>query len=174
MEEIWKDIAGFEGLYQVSNLGNVRSLRKSWASNGEKFHIMRPSINRGYAYLSLRDLNGGDTSFPVHRLVALAFIPNPEGFKCVNHKDENKLNNNVDNLEWCTLAYNFNYGTARARQGISYGKPVEQLTVDGLVIASYCSAEVASKLTGMDSSSIHKCCRGKRQSAGGYCWRYKA
>lgn len=173
MEEVWKDVVGYEGLYQVSNLGRVKSMRKSWASHGEKEHIMRPTKTKGYEYLKLRGNDGVDKSTPVHRLVALAFIPNPNGYKCVNHKDENKLNNNVENLEWCTLAYNFNYGTARTRQGITYGKPIEQLTVDGLVIANYCSAEVASKLTGIDSSSIHKCCNCKRESAGGYCWNYK-
>ena len=174
MEEIWKDIPGYEGKYQVSNFGRVRSLDRIDDENHfRKGQIMKTKLLRGYVRVALRD-GKKQKDYQVHRLVALAFIPNPEGFKCVNHKDENKLNNNVDNLEWCTLAYNFNYGTARARQGISYGKPVEQLAVDGLVIASYCSAEVASKLTGMDSSSIHKCCRGKRQSAGGYCWRYKA
>lgn len=166
MEEVWKDIPGFEGLYQVSNTGKVKSLRKSI--------IMRPSITRGYEYINLRYSNGEDKSTPVHRLVALAFIPNPHNYKCVNHKDENKLNNNVDNLEWCTLAYNFNYGTCRVRQGLTYGKPVDQLRVDGFRIASYCSAEYAAKINNVDPSSIHKCCKGKRESVGGYLWRYSS
>ena len=124
MNEIWKDVKGYEGLYQVSNIGRIKSLRRSWASKGESEHIMSPSITRGYAYIKLRGLDGKDESIPVHRLVAIAFIPNPNGYKCVNHKDENKINNNVENLEWCSLEYNFAYGTARLRQGISSGKPV--------------------------------------------------
>ncbi len=164
MEEIWKAVVGYEGLYEVSDNGKVKSLRKN--------HLMTPTITRGYAYLKLRDRQGNDKSFPVHRLVAIAFIPNPNDYKCVNHIDENKLNNNVDNLEWCTLSYNFNYGTARARQGLSLGKPVEQLAPDGFVIARYCSAEYAGKINRIDPSSIHKCCKKKRDSAGGYNWRY--
>lgn len=164
MEEIWKDVVGYEGLYEVSDNGKVKSLRKN--------HLMTPTITRGYAYLKLRDSQGNDKSFPVHRLVAIAFIPNPNCYNCVNHKDENKLNNNAYNLEWCTLSYNFNYGTARARQGISQGNPVDQLTIDGLKIATYCSAEIAGKINHLDSSSIHKCCKGKRESAGSYIWRY--
>lgn len=167
MNEIWKDVEGYEGLYQVSNTGEVKSLRKN--------HLMHPTIAaRGYAYLKLRDRQGKDLSFPVHRLVAIAFIknPHPDKFNCVNHKDENKLNNNADNLEWCTLSYNFNYGTCRIRQGVSQGKPVQQLTVDGIHIATYCSAEIAGKINSLDSSSIHKCCKHKRESAGNYLWRY--
>ena len=166
MQEIWKDVEGYEGLYQVSNTGKVMSLRKN--------HLMTPSLTRGYFYLKLRDSNGCDKSFPVHRLVALAFIknPKPDTFNCVNHKDENKLNNHANNLEWCTLSYNFNYGTARIRQGVTHGIPVKQLTIDGIHIATYCSAEMAGNINNLDSSSIHKCCKNKRDSAGGYLWRY--
>lgn len=165
MNEIWKDVEGYEGLYQVSNTGKVKSMRMN--------HLMHPTLAvRGYYYLKLRDANGVDKSFPIHRLVALAFIPNPYGYKCVNHIDENKQNNNADNLEWCTLAYNFNYGTARERQGISCGKPVKQITVTGQHIATYCSVEIAARINRIDSSSIHKCCKFKRDSAGSYVWRY--
>lgn len=172
MEEIWKDVKGYEGLYQVSNSGRVKSFWKSWVSRGENEHIMHPSNTRGYYYVKLRGRDGKDESFPVHRLVAIAFIPNPTGLRCVNHKDENKKNNMVENLEWCTPEYNFAYGTARLRQGISYGKPVQQLTADKIWIASYTSAETAGYINGIDPSSIHKCCKGKRKTAGKYVWRY--
>lgn len=164
MEESWKDVVGYEGLYMVSNNGKVKSLRQN--------HLMHPTKARGYEYVKLRGLDKKDKSFPVHRLVAMAFIPNPNNYSCVNHMDENKSNNNADNLEWCTLSYNFNYGTARARQGISLGNPVKQFTIDGLHIATYCSAQIASKISRIDSSSIIKCCKHIRESAGGYVWRY--
>jgi hypothetical protein len=108
----------------------------------------------------------------IHRLVALAFIPNPNGYKEINHKDEKKQNNNVDNLEWCTREYNMAYGSARLRQGISVGNPVKQLAMDNIVIAKYSSANIAGTLTNTDASSIIKCCRGTRKYAGGYAWQY--
>ena len=168
MREIWKDIPDYEGIYQVSNLGNIKSFTK--VSNG---HILKPCISKGYKYVCLNK-NGKHKNYAVHRLVALAFVKNPYGYKVVNHKDENKLNNNADNLEWCTSHYNFNYGTSRLRQGISSGKPVEQLTLDDVPVAVYYSSEFAAKINNCDSSSIHKCCTGKRKSTAGFHWRYFA
>ena len=113
MEE-WKNIVGYENLYQVSNFGNVRSLDKVIIrSNGEKLtvhgKILKPMISRGYCYVRLNDC-GSWKDEQVHRLVAQAFISNPDNLPEVNHKDENPANNNVDNLEWCTHEYNVNYG----------------------------------------------------------------
>lgn len=124
MSEIWMDIKDFEGLYQVSNLGRVRSLdkiilqHKYGASPNlyrRKGKILKQAITKeGYYMVSLFDNNKGK-SYLVHRLVATAFILNPNNYRVVNHKDENKLNNNLDNLEWCTDKYNLNYGGARER-----------------------------------------------------------
>lgn len=115
MEEIWKDIAGYEGLYQVSNEGNVRTTKRQ----GSKGGLLKISVSDKYAvnycYVRLCK-NGMNKSFWIHRLVAQAFIPNPDGLPQVNHKDQNPSNNMVDNLEWCTLEYNNNYGTVRERQ----------------------------------------------------------
>ena len=169
MSEIWKDIVGYEGRYMISNTGRVKSFARSYYKNGR---ILIPFSTRGYHSVNLTDGNGKKRTFLVHRLVAEAFVPNPHGYKEVNHKDENKQNNNCDNLEWCTREYNMSYGNARLRQGISYGKPVEQIALDGSVIAKYCSAEFADALTGTDASSIHKCCKGKRVYANGYKWQY--
>ena len=109
MTEIWKDIDGYEGLYQVSNLGRVKSLHH----NKEK--ILKGSYAKeGYHLISLSK-EGTQKRCLVHRLVATAFIPNPYKLECVNHKDENPRNNNVDNLEWCTKAYNNCYGTRLER-----------------------------------------------------------
>lgn len=115
MVEIWKSILGYEGLYEVSNLGRVRSLdRRVSYTNGQvhihKGRILKPGVSNGYMQVHL--CNNGSMKQPlVHRLVAEAFIPNPDNLPQVNHKDENPSNNNVDNLEWCTSEYNINYGT---------------------------------------------------------------
>ena len=103
MVEIWEDILGYEGLYQISNLGNVRSL-KYWG--GKRIHAMSPiQMKNGYWVIRLYK-DKGTKGFLIHRLVAQAFIPNPDNLEMVNHKDENKSNNCVDNLEWCTRSYN--------------------------------------------------------------------
>lgn len=100
--EIWKEIEGYAGLYEVSNWGNIRSLKF-----GRK---LNPAVNSsGYKLISLSK-EGKSKSFSVHRLVAEAFIPNSNNYPCINHKDENKTNNHVGNLEWCTQKYNCNYG----------------------------------------------------------------
>jgi hypothetical protein len=164
MQEIWKDIEGYKGLYQISNLGNVKSFSKG------KEHLLKPCPTGGYLSIGLWDGQKKQTVL-IHRLVALAFIPNPNGYKEINHKDENKLNNNVDNLEWCTREYNMCYKNARFHQGISHGVAVKQILVD-TQIATYYSAEFAAKVNNIDVSSILKCCNGKRKTAGGYMWEY--
>lgn len=118
MKEIWKDIKGYEGLYQVSNLGRVKSLKrilKHKTTYGGiytvKGKILKPKEDKGYYRYSLSN-NGKNKLFFAHRLVAEAFIPNPQHYLIVNHKDENPHNNKADNLEWCTIKYNVTYGTA--------------------------------------------------------------
>lgn len=107
MREIFKDVVGYEGLYQVSNLGRVRS-----SYSGK---ILRSATKkRGYQYVNLYK-DKISKMHQVHRLVAMTFIPNPNNLPIVNHKDEDPTNNNVENLEWCTHTYNINYGTARQR-----------------------------------------------------------
>lgn len=172
MVEIWKDIEGYEGLYQVSNAGRVKSFIARNGVTNKEGHILSANSCRGYPSVRLCKSDGSRKTFLVHRLVAAAFVPNPNGYNEVNHKDENKLNGTASNLEWCTRGYNMAYGTARLRQGISSGQPVEQCTLDGIKIATYCSAETAGKINRLDPSSIHKCCKHKRKYAGGYQWRY--
>jgi hypothetical protein len=180
MNEIWKPIAGYENLYEVSNLGNVRSLFRY------KRHL-KPSISSG-GYLSVELLH---RRFLVHRLVADAFIPNPDSKLQVNHKDENKQNNCADNLEWCTAKYNMNYGEAaktrhskidytnpvfadRARKnGAKVSKPVLQFSKDGVLIGRYVSGKEAHRKTGINHSHILECCAGKRyKTVGGFVWKY--
>lgn len=133
MDEIWKDIKGYEGLYQISNLGRVKNYERKVricrrGYEGLRIHkerIMKPSINnRGYAFVSLCKDGKYKTKF-VHRMVAENFISNPNNYPCVNHKDENPLNNSIDNLEWCTYAYNNAYGgrnerISKSRKGMKF------------------------------------------------------
>ena len=112
MNEEWKDIKGYEGRYQVSNLGRVKSLNYNHTKK-EKILKLKPN-RKGYFEVFLYK-NGERRAFKVHRLVALHFIPNPNNYPQVNHKDENKQSNCVDNLEWCTNKYNMNYGTRSKR-----------------------------------------------------------
>lgn len=117
--EIWKYIPGYEGLYQVSNQGNVRSVdRIIKDTNRTRLYKGKPLKqfldHKGYKVVTLSK-QGSLKVIKVHRLVAMAFIPNPESYPEINHKDENKINNSVENLEWCTTQYNTSYGTRAAR-----------------------------------------------------------
>lgn len=173
MKEIWKDIEGYEGLYQISNFGKVKSFRPWNRSFGEKERILKPTINaNGYEQVTLYRSQSDRHKFLVHRLVAKAFIENPEHLEAVNHKDENPRNNQVYNLEWCTLSYNNAYGTARVRGSITKGQRVQQLTVNGVLLATYESLQIASEITGIRKHAIKDCCSGHCQTGHGYVWRY--
>ena len=171
MQEIWKDVVNYGGMYKVSNLGNVMSFNGKTEVPSKTGHLLKQHNFNKYKSVTLSK-KGERKTYLVHRLVASAFVPNPNGYNEINHIDENPSNNNADNLEWCTREYNMAYGTARVRQGITYGKPIEQSTIDNIPIATYCSAEIASKISGIDASSIGKCCNNKRKYAGGYSWKY--
>ena len=162
MVEIWKDIKDYEGLYQVSNLGRVKSLH----FNKELLLKLRLT-GRGYYQIDLQKDKNIKRAL-VHRLVAEAFIPNPDNLSCVNHKDENKLNNCVDNLEWCTQMYNIHYGTGLQRRIATQYKPV--LCVEKGII--YPSQIEAGRQLGMCHRHINDCCKGRRSTTGGYHWKY--
>ena len=179
-EEIWKDVEGYEKLYQVSNLGRVRSLDHMSVRNlnGKIYdcHVkgkMLTLVKDSSGYLNARLWKDGMKAFLVHRLVAKAFIPNPDNLETVNHKDENILNNRADNLEYLSVADNIRYGTAIARRRLSQRKPVEQLTKDGKHIAYYDGIIDASIATGAPRELIGKVCHGRKKTAGGYCWKFK-
>ncbi len=183
MNEVWKDIEGYEELYQVSNLGRVKSLNYNKTS---KSKILSPRKNKT-RYLSVCLFkNKKCKAFYIHRLVAQAFIPNPNNYPCINHKDENPNNNNVDNLEWCTHKYNMNYGTKLERQsekmkGINVGsKSASARKVICVTTGEMfdCIKE-ASEKTGVSRANICECCKGKRKSAGNHpitkeklVWKY--
>jgi len=184
MEEIWKDVVGYEGLYQVSNFGNVRSL--NWRNTGVIKNLWLKPHNKGYLQVELFK-NKTRSCVVVHRIVAEAFIPNPFGFPQVNHKDEVKTNNRVDNLEWCTRSYNSLYsikkhperkpkGVGRRKgcrfKGVNSDKEIVQLTLDDEPIRMWdCSRNIFLE-TGMSDWSISECCRGNRKTAYGYKWQY--
>ena len=171
MQEIWVPVKNYEQFYQISNLGRIRSFHKK--KNTESFYILNPTlINSGYYNVTLYSPQAGRHKMLVHRLVAETFIPNPDNLPCVNHKDENKLNNSADNLEWCTYAYNNAYGTAKIRSIEKISKPIKQFTFQGAWIATYQSASVASKLLGFSKSDILSCCHKKSEQAHGYKWEF--
>lgn len=119
MKESWRDVKNYEGLYQVSNTGKVKSLARTYKNRKCEEIIKSPSLaSKGYYRLPLCK-EGKIKYYYIHRLVAEAFIPNPNNYKMVNHKDENKLNNNANNLEWCTHTYNMNYGNINIKRYLS-------------------------------------------------------
>lgn len=163
-KEVWKDIQGYEGLYQVSNLGRVKSLHKAEV-------ILKPGINnRGYYFVMLYKDKKYHHAL-VHRLVAKAFIPNKENFPQVNHKDENKANNCVNNLEWCTNLYNNLYHDKAIKTGIKEGKPVAQYTLSGKLVKIWQSAHEAER-AGYHARHIGECCSDKIKTHLGYMWRF--
>ena len=174
MQEIWKDIEGYEGLYKISNLGRIMSFRDNPRSKQKGQHLLNPSIlNKGYEHVTLYRSPSDRKHFLVHVLVAKTFLPNPNNYPCVNHKDEVKTNNCADNLEWCTYGYNNSYGTARIRIRKAKSKKVSQYTMNGEWLATYFNAETAAKLiNGVTATSIHNCCKGKTDYSKGYIWKY--
>ena len=165
MEEIWCPIKGYEGFYGVSDKGRVRSLKSG------KERILKPGSDKdGYLQVGLYK-NGEKKMCKVHRLVAQTFIPNPDNLTEVNHKDEDKINNKVSNLEWCDYSYNTNYGTRTKRAK-------EKRFSDRFVVINLDTGEVyktpkdASRATGIHNDSISRVCKGKSKTAGGYRWRY--
>ena len=161
--EEWRDIKGYEGRYQVSSFGRIKSLIR-----GGK--ILSTRINEhGYEKISLNNNYGTRKTFSVHRLVAEAFIDNPNNYPQVNHKDENKTNNIVENLEWCTGKYNSNYGTGKIRSGIKQGKKI--ICID--TGQEFDRIREAARVYGICHNNIVECLKGKRKTAGAYKWKYK-
>lgn len=165
-KEIWREIDGFPD-YEVSNLGRVCSFKG-------KYPRIRKLCKhpKGYLYVILCT-DGKNVGKRVHRLVAEAFIPNPESKPHVNHIDEDKLNNVAENLEWVTCMENNNHGTRNKKVAMRLGKAVVQYTTDGVFMAEYSSIHEAERVTGIAKSSICKVCRGKLKTAGGYEWCYE-
>lgn len=163
--EVWKDIKGYEGIYQVSSFGRVKKLTQE--DSDETRILSQTKQQNGYLYVSLYE-NGKVLKRTVHRLVADAFIPNKDDFPCVNHKDENKQNNMVENLEWCTHKHNSNYGSAIKRSSSKRSKKVRCLDT-GIV---FNSIKEASELCGIDPRRISDVIKGKRKNKAYLRWEY--
>ena len=172
MTEVWKDVKNYEGLYQISNLGNVKRI-----SSGKR---LKPYNRKGYIRVAL---SKDDTTkhIDIHRLVAQAFIPNPENKPEVNHIDGDKSNNEVSNLEWCTRKENMNHAkntglwkmTDDMKKGLDQSKRTYQYDLNYNFIQSLESAEEASRQLHINTGNLHSCCEGKRKTAGGYIWSYE-
>jgi len=189
MKEHWKPIKGYEGFYEVSDLGNVRSLPRTETVTRSgltytcpyKGKVLKPTHRQhGYLGVMLYGKGGHKTrgfkTFAVHRLVAEAFIPNPDNLPEVNHLDEDKQNNRVDNLEWATHIGNTRYGTAiqrrseKRKNGVGSRK-IAQYTMDGVFVREFPSLAEATR-NGYPASNVHKCIHGKYRHAYGYLWKY--
>lgn len=190
--EIWRDIPGYEVSYQVSNQGRVKSLLRN--------RVLKPRSRGKYFKVALFT-NGKRKEESIHRLVALAFLPNPNNYPVINHKDENPGNNHVDNLEWCTVEYNYKYSektrlknlrkavrekeswrkgmdVCKKRETWRFGcesmkRAVIQLDLNGNEITRYSSLSEASRAINGFGTKISECCRGKRKTHKGYKWKWK-
>lgn len=162
MIEVYKTIEEYPN-YQVSNLGNVKNIKTDT--------ILKPyNTKSGYLHIDLYNENGRKHYF-VHRLVALAFLPNHNNLTEVNHKDEDKTNNKVDNLEWCDRYYNINYGTTQIRRAEKKKIRILQYTKEWEYVNEWDSIKTASQSLNISKSLISECCSGKYKTAGGYVWK---
>lgn len=190
MEEVWKDIKGYEGIYQVSNLGRIKSFKRKSINEGL---ILKPhEIRLGYLQVTLYDKNKRKI-FLVHRLVAMTFIPNPQNKPEINHKDGNSSNNKVSNLEWCTHQENIQHAWDNGLQvvtekqkecGRKYAKinfelstkkiqkKVRQYDLNNNFIKEWDCMNEAERQLKICNGKISACCKGKRNKAGGFKWRY--
>ena len=164
LNEEFRDIKGYEELYQVSNYGRVKSL---YGYNGLKHYFrvkILKTLNNGKDYLSVSLTKNKKISYlKIHRLVANEFIPNPNNYSCINHKDCNRTNNMVYNLEWCSLQYNNEY---------SHNIPVLQKDINNKLIKEWESITKAAIALGIQKSNISYVCKGKREKTGGFKWEY--
>lgn len=174
--EIWKPIKGYEGNYEISSSGRIKSLRRTKHSAKRGYYILQEKIlkpvsnGRGYLGVMLTK-NGKQKHYYIHRLVADAFLDNPNNYPQINHKNENKSDNSVENLEWCTAMYNNNYGTARERIVASCGKKVAQYSRNGELLCVYNSISEAARLNGFKLSPLSNCFVGRHKTSYGFIWK---
>ena len=183
---MFRDIKRYKGKYQIDENGNVKSL--NYRGNTKTEHLLKPmKRGNGYLYVDLYDFNGKHHKESIHRLVAETFIENINNLPCVNHKDENKENNSINNLEWCTYKYNSNYGTNPHKQSIkAKNNPTWQIAVEkskikvnqydlnGNYVKTWNSfADIANYFNLKNASNVVACCKGKKKTSYGYKWSYE-
>ena len=167
MKEVWREIKGYEGLYEVSNLGRIKSL--NYRKTGKEWFLKPILSNNNYFHVNLYK-NGKRKPFLIHRLVAEAFLDNPDNLPCINHKDEVKTNNSVDNLEFCSIQYNMTYNDLHLRRAEKCKKKVGCYQNNKLI-------KIYNAITDVDKDGFHyqcviKCCKRKRNHHHGFQWKY--
>lgn len=186
MVEIWKDIKDYEGLYQISDRGNVKSL--NYNKTGKEKLLKKGKDDDGYLYVVLY-FHGERKHHKIHRLMCKCFLENIENKEQVNHKNGIKSDNAIENLEWCTHTENqrhaWNTGLKKAltgekhplynKHGIDHtsSKEIDRYTKDNVYIDTFINAKIASQILNINYSCISMCCNGKRNTAGGFIWKYK-
>ena len=163
IKEIWKDIRGYEGLYQASNLGNIRSLKNRWGNRIEPRLVKQQKTKKGYKRVRLSKKNKSKT-FMVHRIIYITFIKDIENGLEINHKDFNRENNKINNLEMITHTNNVRYSKA---------KPIIQLSINNEYIRKWDCIRDVEKEIGIDHRQICACLLGKQKTCHGYKWKYK-
>ena len=173
MKEIWKPVVGYEGLYQISNMGRVKSLeRKDCLGRTVKERILKQTVTHdGYLIVGLY-AGGKLKTLMVHRLVCEAFNDNRDEKPEVNHINEIKTDNRACNLEWCTRRENLNHGTHNERSGKTRSKPVGQYTLDGELVKIWQSTKEIQRQAGFSQGNISKVANGKLKTAYGFIWKY--
>ena len=194
--ETWKDIPNYEDIYEISTRGYIKSISR-WRDNGKSGYLqkekyMTPHVTKkGYLAIDLYK-DKKRKKYLVHRLIAETFIPNPNNYPCVNHKDGNKLNNDINNLEWCTQQYNMkeaarlgllnlwcdklfgkDHPNYKFRGKWKTQKPIYQFDINGVFIKRYNSSQEANRETDINASHISECCNNKRKTAGGFIWKFE-
>lgn len=178
LNEEFRDIKGYEGQYQVSNYGRIKSLCRLSKCKNEKYKIIKEKILRvnygtnKYAIVTFSK-NKKIKTFEIHRLVAEAFIPNPDNLPCVNHRNEIKNDNRIENLEWCTYSYNNSYNGKAKKINEERKKPVLQFNLKGKLLKEYNSITEASLKTKYDKTTISKCCNNIIKKSKKYLWKFK-
>ena len=177
-KEVWRDVKGYEGLYQVSSEGRVKSLgrtiiKKDGRKQTVKERILKGTPDKdGYLKIGLSGSMGKQKWFQVHRLVGEAFIKNPDEKPQINHINEIKTDNRACNLEWCTCKQNLNHGTRNERVAKALGKPIGQYKLDGQLIKVWPSAYMVERQTGFSQGYIWGVANGRYKQAYGFIWKY--